>query len=321
MTLLARCLVRFESALTVGACVLAACGSAEPTTASEPPPTPPPTTPPPPTTTPPTDPPPTSEWKTLLTGDWTMAPGTEGYICVRKTIDEDLFVTVFDAINPKGTHHTFLSMGAPDAPDGVTSCNSGVNHTQQIFGSGVGNEPLAMPKGVAIKIAKGTQLLLNLHLFNTGKAELSGTSGTRIQTGIPADASAIAEHLLAGTIRVDLPPQQTTTSTGYCTISTDATIFSVAPHMHVLGTYEKIVAERAVGGEAVLYDGPYDFEKQRYYTIEPVAVQKGDRVRVECTHDNTTAQRVTFGESTLQEMCFAGIFRYPSDGSPFMCIR
>jgi hypothetical protein len=280
---------------------------------------PPPSMPPP--TEPPTTPPSTSDWKTLLTGEWTMPSGTEGYVCVRKTIDEDLFVTVFDAVNPKGTHHTFLSMGDPNGPDGIEPCTAGVNQMQQIFGSGVGSFPLAFPQGVAVNIKKGAQLVLNLHLFNTGLADLSGTSGTRIRTVAASDAPIIAEHLLAGTVRVDLPAAQTTSTTGYCTMSTDAQIFAVTPHMHKLGVYAKIVAERAVGGEAVLYDGPYDFEQQTYVSIAPVAVQKGDRVRVDCTHNNTTAERVTFGESTLQEMCFAGIFRYPSDGSPFMCIR
>jgi hypothetical protein len=317
----ARLRPRTESVLILAVVAsIAGCGSAEPAgTGNQPPP---PATTTPPTEPPPTEPPPaTSEWKTLLTGDWTMPPGTEGYICVRKTIDEDLFVTVFDALNPKGTHHTFLSMGDPDGPDGIEPCSSGVNQMQQIFGSGVGSFPLAFPKGVAINIKKGAQLVLNLHLFNTGLADLTGTSGTRIRTVAGPDAPVIAEHLLAGTVRVDLPAAQATSTTGYCTMSMDATIFAVTPHMHKLGVYAKIVAERAVGGEAVLYDGPYDFEKQTYYSIEPVAVQKGDRVRVDCTHNNTTAERVTFGESTLQEMCFAGVYRYPSDGSPFMCIR
>lgn len=327
MNSLARLGRHIESTLIAGTlAAIAGCGSAEQggTGNQTPPPTPPPgaTTPPPtdPPTMPP-PPPPTSEWKTLLTGDWTMPPGMEGYLCARKTVDEDLFVTVFDAINPKGTHHTLLTMGEPSGADGITPCNSGVNFTQSIFGSGVGSVPLAFPKGVALKIKKGTQVLLNLHLFNTGQADISGTSGMRYQTMPESETTAIAEGLLAGTTRLDLPPGQTTSTTGYCTMSTDATIFAVSPHMHVLGVYEKIVAERAEGGEAVLYDGPYDFNEQKYFTFPPVQVKKGDRVRVECTHNNTTAQRVTFGESTLAEMCFAGLYRYPADGSSFMCIR
>ena len=323
--------VEYAFVLSVAA-VLTACGGAEQSGTNQPPPatpppsstTPPPGTPPPmpPPTDPPTTPPPTtSEWRTLLTGDWTMAPGTEGYVCVRKTIDEDLFITVLDAINPKGTHHTLLTMGEPNGPDGITPCNSGANFTHSVFGSGVGSVPLAFPPGVALRIKKGTQLLLNLHLFNTGQADITGTSGTRFKTVAEAEAPVMAEGILAGTTRLDLPPAQTTSTTGYCTMSTDAKIFAVSPHMHVLGVHEKIVAERAVGGEAVLFDGAYDFEEQKYYAFEPVQLQKGDRVRVECTHHNTTAQRVTFGESTLQEMCFAGLYRYPADGSSFMCIR
>src|SRR5687768_4153050 len=121
-----------EHAFVLGlVCALTACGGADQSGTEQPPPATPPatTTPPPPGTTPPTMPPPadpptppppaTSDWKTLLTGDWTMPSGTEGYLCVRKTIDEDLFITVLDAINPKGTHHTLLTMGEPNGADGI----------------------------------------------------------------------------------------------------------------------------------------------------------------------------------------------------------
>ena len=56
-------------------------------------------------------------WRTLITGEWAMPPGAEGYVCARQTIDEDLYVNGFDAIKPLGTHHTLLTMGAPNAPD------------------------------------------------------------------------------------------------------------------------------------------------------------------------------------------------------------
>jgi hypothetical protein len=282
-----------------------------------PPPGDPPTQPP---TTPPTTPP-TGDWQTLLAGDWTMAPGSEGYICVRKTLEEDLIVGVFDAINPPGTHHTLLTMGAPDAPDGITPCNAGTNRTQSVFGSGVGSIPLAFPKGVALRMKKGTQLLLNLHLFNTGAAPITGTSGTRFQTVAEADAPTPAEGLLAGPIQLNLPPGQTTKTTGYCTMSIDSTIFAVSPHMHLLGTYQRIAVQHAAGGEEVLYDAPYDFNEQRYFAVPSIQVKKGDKVSVECTHNNTTATKVTFGESTLSEMCLAGLYRFPADGSPFMCTR
>src|SRR5689334_15986583 len=30
------------------------------------------------------------EWKTIITGDWTLDPGMEGYVCARQTLEEDL---------------------------------------------------------------------------------------------------------------------------------------------------------------------------------------------------------------------------------------
>ena len=229
-------------------------------------------------------------------------------------------VNAFEAISPTGTHHTLLTVGEPDAPDGLTPCNAGANKLLSVYGSGVGPETLEFPEGVAMRIPAGTQLLLNLHLFNTSDQDLSGTSGTRVRVVQESEVVHIAEGLLAGTVGLNIPAGQTTTHTGYCTMSIDATVFAVAPHMHQLGIYEKVVAESSLDGDVVLWDGAYDFDDQSYDVIEPVQMAAGDRVRVECTHENTTNLDVRFGESTLSEMCFAGIYRYPSDGSIFYCI-
>lgn len=259
-------------------------------------------------------------WTTLVTGDWSRSPGTEGYTCVRKTNDEDLFVNAFEAINPPGTHHTLLTMGDANGPDETTPCTAADNHPLSVFGSGVGTNPLELPEGIAIKIPKDTQLLLNLHLFNTSEEEMTGTSGTRVRTIPEKDVVEVAEGILAGTVMIDIPAGQTTTTTGYCTMSSDVTVVAVAPHMHQLGIYEKVVAESSTAGEVVLNDAPYDFNEQSYHLVDPVKLAKGDRVRVECTHHNTTDRDVTFGDSSLAEMCFAGIYRYPADGTPFICV-
>jgi hypothetical protein len=272
------------------------------------------------TTPTPTPPSSEGEWRTLLTGEWTMPEGTEGYSCVRQTVTEDMWVNGFEAISPRGTHHTLLTVGEPNAPDGLSRCNAGTNRTYSVYGSGVGPERLEFPEGLALKIPKGTQLLLNLHLFNTGQGDLSGTSGTLVRVVPESEVTTIAEGVLAGTIAIDIPPQETATTKGWCTMSNDVTLFAVAPHMHQLGVYEKVVAESGAKGEVTLFDGPYDFDDQSYHLIEPLDLKKGERVRVECTHTNTTSKRVTFGESSLQEMCFAGLYRYPADGSPFICV-
>jgi hypothetical protein len=266
-------------------------------------------------------PPPVIEWKTLISRDWTLPSAREGYKCVRYTVTEDLFAGGFEAIAPLGTHHTLLTMGQPNAPDGVSDCNAGTNFPFSVFGSGVGTQPITFPQGVAFFIPKGMQLLLNLHLFNYGQTELRGTSGARVFTIPASEVIDRAEGTMAGTLALNIPPGATTTHTGYCTLTKDSTLFAVAPHMHQLGVHEKVVAETRQFGEVTLFDGPYNFHDQSYKLIQPLQMAAGDRVRVECTHRNTTTRTVTFGESSLSEMCFAGMYRYPHAGTALACTR
>src|SRR5512138_1751138 len=113
----------------------------------------------------------------LVEYDWTLPPHSEKYYCVRKTVDHDVLIARIDPVSPLGTHHTVLTRGDGTSPDGVTECSSVVFLPQMLFGGGVGTQGMDMPPGVVMKIGKGQQVLLNLHLFNAGDGPLSGRSG------------------------------------------------------------------------------------------------------------------------------------------------
>jgi hypothetical protein len=110
-------------------------------------------------------------------------------------------------------------------------------------------------------------------------------------------------------------------------------LFTVLAHMHLLGTSLSFDVVRAFpagepANECLLDASRYDFAWQRFYTYDvpldelPV-VQGGDTLRVECHFDNSLGNEalrealaregldepvdVTLGESTLDEMCLAGI--------------
>jgi hypothetical protein len=253
------------------------------------------------------------EWTTLVTGDWTLEPGSEAYYCVTHTLDRDLWVSAFEAVIPNGTHHTVLTAGPPLAPDGIFPCDSFANHDAMLYGSGVGTNALEFPSGVAVHLEQGEQVLLNLHLFNTSPDAISGTSGTRIKTIDPAQVETEAQAILAGTVAISIPAGQEKTIQGQCTMPEDVTLFAVQPHMHQLGTHLTAVAESSTAGDVTLHDADYDFDSQIVHRVEPsVPMKAGDRVRVECTYRNTLSRTVTWGESTLDEMCFAALYRYPA---------
>jgi hypothetical protein len=260
-------------------------------------------------------------WQELLSRDWEVPPGSEKYVCVRKTLDRDVTIAGFESINPNGTHHTILTVGSASEPDGLSDCNSFVQLGTMLFGSGVATNPLEFPEGVAVRLRAGMQLLLNLHLFNTSNAPISGVSGTRALVVDPNDVALEAESILAGTGNLSLPPNQQTTTHGTCTLSQESTLFAVQPHMHWLGRHMKVTA-RVGGVDRVIHDKAYDFGDQPIYAMDPLKMAAGDSLHVECTHENTTGSMVTWGESSTAEMCHAGVYRYPAASSGFFfCSR
>jgi Copper type II ascorbate-dependent monooxygenase, C-terminal domain len=101
----------------------------------------------------------------------------------------------------------------------------------------------------------------------------------------------------------------------------DVTLFGIGPHMHQLGVHMKAVAHSSLMGDVVLSDKPYDFEVQTVYPLTTeVRMKAGDTITVECTYLNATGKTVVFGESTLDEMCFAGTYGYPAGEGAFVCV-
>lgn len=258
-------------------------------------------------------PPPADGYTSLVSGAWSLPASTEKYVCVRLTAKADTYLQAIRPVAPLGTHHTVLMLGAPDGPDGITDCTSALVKPA-IYASGVGTQPLELPAGVAVHVRPGQQLLLNLHLFNATDTAISGTSGIEI---LPIDASAVQHE--AGVVLIGkagglaVPPNMST-QTGRCTTPANATVFALAPHMHVLGTHMKVSYANADGsGARVLLDQGYSFDEQRFASLDqPLVSGAGGRVTVECSYFNPTGQTVYFGESTTQEMCYALTFVYPA---------
>ncbi len=256
-------------------------------------------------------------WSALIRSEFTRAPG-EGYFCQRLTVTEDLYINEFRAVAPVGIHHTVLTvLDNPTLPDGGTDCSAGDNAEHMIFGSGVGEGSMKFPTGVGMRVKAGQQLLLNLHLFNTTETAITGVAGTDIKVVPAAELENEAEAILMGPVFNLKVPPGTSTQTGGCTMNGDVTVVFVGPHMHQMGTYMKVDAERAGEAPVTIHDGPYDFLEQKLYDVPALPMKQGDTIRVSCTYDNPSSVTVPFGDSSNDEMCFATIYRYPAFGASF----
>jgi hypothetical protein len=245
-------------------------------------------------------------WQPLITKTWTLAPGQEKTADLQiENLDRDFFVGGMRPISPIGTHHTLLSRGLVG--------------TNMIYASGVGTNELVFPEGVGLKLEAGTVLGLQLHIYNTSDEPLTGTSGIEVLLVEPDSVLEEVDLFLPGPRDLSLPPNETTTRSGTCTLTADQSVFALFPHMHQYGTHFK--TELTIGGTPrVLSDGAYSFEHQEVLTFAPIAMAAGDTITTTCTWNNTSAAVVTYGESSTTEMCYSIMYRYPRQADEF-CVN
>jgi hypothetical protein len=104
------------------------------------------------------------------------------------------------------------------------------------------------------------------------------------------------------------------------------TIYMAAGHMHLLGRSIKVEINPGTPTARTVIDVPaYDFDNQALVPLpKPVTVERGDTVRVTCTHDASLRKKlpqlqslppryVVWGEGTSDEMCLGVMVMAPKD--------
>ena len=269
----------------------------------------------------PTDVADSTAWEPLVTRTWNLAPTTQAYQCRRIQIPTDMWISGFRELSPTGTHHAVLTVSSKTTT-GDYNCdpNELVGEMEMLYGAGVHTDDLAFPPGVAVHLRAGQFVTLQLHLFNAGDEPLTGESGVLIQRATTASVVHEAAMTFAGTIAIDLPPDQAPhTAQGGCVLQQDMHVVALFPHMHQLGIEQKLAVTSAATTTTV-FDTPFTFGEQRNVPIADTLFRAGDRVDVTCTYVNTTGQRVQYGNRSQDEMCFTGVYAYPPLASLYGCV-
>lgn len=101
------------------------------------------------------------------------------------------------------------------------------------------------------------------------------------------------------------------TSTCEIVVNHDATAYGATLHMHTRGVSTSLTLNPETAREQTLLDIPaWDFHWQgSYWYQRPIALHKGDRLRISCTWDNSgpNARYVVWGEGTQDEMCLGSL--------------
>ncbi len=257
--------------------------------------------------------------QTLVTDDYTLAPGEETYICYTFRSPADRTVAISEVVSTSGfgEHHVALFQTAPEEPDGTFECPTLAKlNWQPIWAGGTGSPALTMPDGVAFKILPNTQYLVQLHLQNAGDTTLTDHSEIEL-TYLPeqqADEAVAAGIYALGSFDITIPANTVGhTRSTQCIADRELNVFAAFPHMHKIGKkIEFFHGPTEPAMESIYKLDPWPFDDQ---PMDPVdwKINVGDHMRTTCTWDNPSNEDVTFGDSSDDEMCFFVMFYYPFD--------
>ena len=257
-------------------------------------------------------------WTTIAARSWSLNVGDhDKYKCTRIQVPQDMYITGFRALSPIGTHHSVLTISTTATTLGDYDCSAGSLDFQMLYAAGVNTDDLLFPTNVAMKVSAGQYVNLNLHLFNASDNAESGSSGVLVKLVPAAQAASytLADMTFSGTEHITIPSDNTPhTAAGGCNAPADWHVFTLWPHMHQLANHQSLT----IGGATVL-DTNYAFTEQRNYPMAEMLVPKGTPIRTTCTYVNNTGATVQFGDSSTDEMCFTGIYKYPAGGNLFQC--
>jgi hypothetical protein len=229
--------------------------------------------------------------------------------------------------NTKIVHHWILygddanSQNLIDGTISLGDCASGNNGNRYyITGWAPGGKDGNFPPDVGLQLPSSGMLTLEVHYLNDGSAQQDAT-GLKICVTHKPRANTAAIHWLGadanqqGTSLININASSAATVVGHCTPNKNQQIhvLSVSPHMHLTGVHQTTVLNHKSGGSVTLHDGPFDFHNQISYAVDPIAVMEpGDSITTTCSYQNTTPNKITYGEKTENEMCYNFVLAYPA---------
>ncbi len=250
--------------------------------------------------------------------------------------DKDVVGFEFRPGNPAVVHHAILfldnsGMGrkkdAETPEPGYTTFGSIGIPTSGIIGVWTpGMTPRFYPQDAGMRVSKGTDLVLQLHLHPSGKDEADQSTVALYFADKPLTQTISRSPFVVGSIMIDIPAgEKDHKITSSVTLPAAATLISLLPHMHLIGKEMKITATLPDGTQKPLvWIDDWNFYWQDNYVYhEPLRLPAGTRLDIECHYDNseenplnprTPPERVFFGNGSGDEMCF-GIFQLIVDGS------
>jgi tetratricopeptide (TPR) repeat protein len=182
----------------------------------------------------------------------------------------------------------------------------------QLLGWTPGQAPHAVPDGMAWRLERGSDLVVQIHMQPTGKPEPLQVSVGFYFTNQPPTRQPVGLRLGSETIDIAPGVRDYVVHDKY-TVPVDVDVIAVQPHAHNLARRMNATATRPDGHVIPLITiADWDFRWQDVYRfVTPVVLPKGTAIAMWYTYDNSSANprnprrppaRVVWGQNTSDEM-------------------
>jgi Tol biopolymer transport system component len=193
--------------------------------------------------------------------------------------------------------------------------------SRSLGGWAVGATPRMLPEGIAVRLPKGSDFLLQMHFHLSGKPETEKSLiGLFFADKAPdKDLFSVELPALFGLgAGIDIPPgERRYTIQDSFTLPGDVRIYSAMAHAHYLAKEMKATATLPDGStRPLIWIHDWDFNWQDSYVYkEPFTLTRGTRLDVTLTYDNSDGnprnpisppRRALWGEQSLDEMGTVG---------------
>jgi hypothetical protein len=236
--------------------------------------------------------------------------------------------------NRNAVHHVLLFQDTSMTPflndlkdpgPGYTSIGgTGSNTSKLINGYTPGQTKFVYPQGFGANLDAKTNLVMQIH-YPAGIVDQSDSTQIRIKfaesTVRNVSTNSLLDHgksMINGPLFI--PANTKKTFYNRYIVNSDATLFGVLPHMHLIGKSIRAVAVTPNKDTIELVNIPYwDFHWQKAYQFQkPIVLKKGTVILGQADYDNTDQNSenphnppidVSLGEATTDEM-FLIYFNY-----------
>jgi peroxiredoxin len=177
-----------------------------------------------------------------------------------------------------------------------------------------GNVPHRLPDGYGYFLPKGADIIIQVHYHRNGRVEKDRTTiGLHFAKG---DQTKRWKNIVLPGRFLFIPPGNDHYRVhGELEVLQECKLYSVMPHMHMLGREIKVTLTPPDGPPMTLVaikDWEYNWQ-ETYFFKEPIPLKPGTRLAVEAIYDNSDKnpnnpfsppRLVKFGEQTTDEMCY-----------------